>query len=88
MTARCCCQILLDLYYTSDEAKRGLTEQGLIHEPTGKAIVGGKTLVEVFEKWGTEEIWLLVTSEEQRKEKGPKSMADESVDVGGVAQVE
>ena len=54
--ARCCCQILLDLYYTSAEDKNALLEKGLIHEPTGKAIVGGNTLDEVFQKWNTEEV--------------------------------
>ena len=56
--ARCCCQILLDLYYTSAEDKNALLEKGLIHEPTGKAIVGGNTLDEVFQKWNTEEVSL------------------------------
>jgi len=54
--ARCGCQLLLDLYYTSSEEKAMLQEKGLVELALGKAAMGGGTLEEVCAVWGVDEI--------------------------------
>ena len=54
--ARCGCQLLLDLYYTSTEEKELLQEKGLVDMKVGKASMGGATLEEVCLVWGADEI--------------------------------